>query len=55
MYSIKEGFINNIDPEIIGSKYNLRIISASENNSKRTKCSIELDTLLKFYHENKNN
>jgi len=47
MLSIKEGFLNNILPSIIGHKNNLQIISWEENDSKKAKCDITLDTLIK--------
>ena len=46
MYSIANGFINNIHPSIIGSIHNLKMIPAKENNSKKAKCTIEIDTLI---------
>ena len=39
------GFINNIFPEIIGSIYNLEILSTSNNCSKQEKCSISIEEL----------
>jgi len=58
-YSIKQGFIDKISPEIIGSIVNLEILSFSKNSSKQEKCSISLQTLLnnynKFLNENKIN
>lgn len=54
-YSIKDGFINEIPAEIISSKYNLQIISASENSSKQSKSKITIEELYKKYkNENKN-
>lgn len=52
-YSIKMGFINDIPPEIIGSIYNLEIIPAKINCSKRAKCSITKEFLIKEYNEGK--
>ena len=49
IYSKKQGFIDNVDPEIIGHWSNLRIILESENNSKQAKCDITLEQLLYNY------
>lgn len=46
IYSIHAGFINGVDPKIIGSVYNLRMIDASYNCSKRDKCDITLGELM---------
>lgn len=58
IFSIYEGFKQNISPEIIGNIVNLRMISRSENASKRDRCDITRDELLKkyseFINENKN-
>ena len=50
-YSIKMGFINDIDPQIIGSIINLEILPARINNSKKTKCSISKKDLLFKYKQ----
>jgi len=50
MYSIHEGFKNNVDVSIIGHIKNLKMIPYQENLSKFNKCSItleELTTLIK--------
>ena len=49
-YSIKQGFLNKIDPQIIGSIINLEIIKLYENSIKHSKCSIELDKLISEYN-----
>jgi hypothetical protein len=46
MYSITQGFIDKIPPEIMGHHCNLRLIPKSANRSKRVKCSITLEELL---------
>jgi len=46
MYSIFEGFRNNVDTYIIGHIENLRMLPYKENLSKFNKCSITLDELL---------
>jgi len=45
-YSQLEGFKNNIAPYIIGSLYNLEVISHKENCSKQEDCSITIIELL---------
>jgi len=44
-FAIKQGFVNNVPPFIIGHKENLRIISWEENNKKKSLCDITLDEL----------
>lgn len=46
MYSVKEGFINNIDPEILSSPANCRLLLHTENNKKKTESSITLEELM---------
>ena len=53
-YSIKQGFIDDIDPKIIGSIVNLEIIPKLENLSKKEKCSITIEDLLQRYGEYEN-
>jgi len=48
-YSIFEGYLNNIDPDIIASIYNLEILNASDNCSKNIKCSITKEDLINNY------
>lgn len=45
IFSIRHGFDNNIEPEIIGSEVNLRIITAHKNNKKYSKSHITLEEL----------
>lgn len=49
-YSIRQGFVNGVNPEIIGSIHNLEILSASENCSKRADCSISLNELVEAHN-----
>lgn len=49
-FSIKEGFMNNIDPKIIGNISNLRCIPWQENLQKSYHCSITKDELLDRYY-----
>ncbi len=44
-YSIKQGFLDNIPPYIIGDLSNLEIIPFKENLSKNSKCSIAKNEL----------
>jgi len=45
-FSIREGFEENIPPEIIGSLKNLEMIPGRKNCSKNSKCSITKEELL---------
>jgi hypothetical protein len=47
MFSIKEGYLNNIDPFIISHPANCMLMKNDENNKKKTKCSITLEELKK--------
>ena len=44
-YSIKQGFIDNISPLIIGNISNLEFIPWEENNKKRSKCSVKINDI----------
>lgn len=46
IYSIKAGFINNVDPKIIASIHNLRFIPFEENLKKSDDCDITLSDLI---------
>ena len=50
IYSIAEGFKNNVDPKIIGHWTNLRILSASINIKKNYHCDKTLDELYEDYN-----
>jgi len=45
-YSIYQGFIDNIDPKIIGSIHNLQMLSFDTNISKGSDCSITKEKLI---------
>jgi len=45
--SIVEGFNNNLDPKIVGSVYNLRIIKGVANRKKSYKSDITIKELIK--------
>ena len=46
MYSVKEGFINNIDPCYISHPANCCLMIHTENNNKKTKSSISFEELM---------
>lgn len=46
IYSIREGFLNNIPAYIIGNVHNLRIISATENCKKKAECHQTIGDIL---------
>lgn len=50
IFSIRNGFDCSVDPCIIGSEVNLRIISAYENNTKYSRSDIELEELYEKYN-----
>lgn len=47
-FSIMQGFLNGVDPEIIASPHNLEIVSRTENCSKHSNCSITLEQLMEM-------
>lgn len=49
MYSVIEGFRNMIPPFIIGSICNLQLLSATENSSKKSNCSMTVGELYEKY------
>lgn len=51
MYSIMDGYKNNVDPKIISHPANCRLIRHNENVSKGGKSCISLDELLKRIDE----
>lgn len=46
MYSIKNGFLDGVSPNIIGHIENINFISKSNNSSKKCRNSIDLDFLI---------
>lgn len=50
-FSKKEGFLQNVPPQIIGSIVNLEIMEHSINSSKRDNCSITKEILYNNYNE----
>jgi hypothetical protein len=51
IYSISEGFKNNIKPEIIASIINLRFIEAKINQQKTNKCDFCIEELTRRYDD----
>jgi hypothetical protein len=49
--SVKYGFENDIDPNIISHPANCQLLKHCENSSKNSKCSLTLDELLKNIQE----
>jgi hypothetical protein len=45
MYSVMEGFRNNIDPNLLSHPANCKLMKHNDNVSKLDKCSISLDEL----------
>lgn len=54
IFSIKQGFVCFVEPEIIASPVNLRIISQIQNCSKQARCDISLKDLYCSYTKWKN-
>lgn len=46
MYSVKDGFLNNVDPKIISHPANCQLLKQSKNASKKAKSCITLQELL---------
>ena len=51
MYSVYEGYKNNISPKIISHPANCKLLKHTDNISKNKKCSITLDELLERIKE----
>lgn len=49
-FSKVQGFLQGVEPDIIGHYHNLELLPKRENRSKRTKCSILLDDLYSLIH-----
>ena len=47
-YSILEGFLNDVESDIISNWHNLQMLECGKNRNKSKKCSIELDELIKM-------
>lgn len=46
MYSVKDGFLNNVDPKIVAHPANCRLIRQGDNASKKDRSCITLEQLL---------
>lgn len=46
-YSVKEGFLNKVNPNLLSHPANCKLVLHKENSSKRSKCSITLEELQK--------
>jgi hypothetical protein len=55
IYSVEEGFKNNVPAEVIGHYTNLRMMWHLDNCRKNTKCHITLEQLLERYNNSINN
>ena len=51
IFSVKEGFLNQIPSEIISHPANCRLIPHPENNKKNTNCDITIDELYRRVEE----
>ena len=49
IYSVHQGFIDGILPQIIGCKFNIRLISRSKNSIKHTDCDMSKRRLFENY------
>lgn len=45
MFSVKEGFLQGVDPKIIAHPANCQLMQQSENSKKKSSCSITLEEL----------
>jgi len=54
IYSIVDGFENNVPPKIIGSHINLQVISSKENILKNSDSWINKDELIRRFNTNEN-
>ena len=54
IFSVAEGFRNKVNPKIIGSVVNLQWLLCEENTSKRARCDITLEELLRKYKDHEN-
>ncbi len=51
IYSVIQGFVDDVPIDIICSPLNLQIVTSYENLTKQSKCNITLDELLEKYEE----
>lgn len=50
IYSISDGFLNNIEPKVIASVNNLRVINKTENLKKGKKSNLTIEKLMDMYY-----
>ena len=50
-YELRTVILNNIDPKIISSVYNLRVISRDDNLKKGSNSEMLLESLIEMYKE----
>lgn len=50
IYSISDGFLNNIEPKVIASVNNLRVINKTENLKKGKKSNLTIGKLMDMYY-----
>ena len=50
IYSISDGFLNNIEPKVIASINNLRVIDKKENLKKGKKSNLTIEKLMDMYN-----
>jgi hypothetical protein len=50
-YSVFQGFVDGVLPEIIACKHNLQMLLGSENMAKGAKCHITLEHLISLYEK----
>jgi hypothetical protein len=53
IFSVKYGFLNGIDPEVIGHWTNLRVITSGDNCSKQARCDTSIEELFEKYNRYK--
>ena len=54
IYSIYDGYKNNVDPKIISSIFNLQLITEKINKSKGKNSWIDKEELITLYEKSKN-
>lgn len=49
IFSISDGYLNNVNPDVVASICNLRVITSQENLKKGKKSEISLSELMEKY------
>ena len=52
IFTVKDGFINNISPQVLGSKVNIQLVNWKINDTKKSKSDISKEQLLYLYNKN---